>query len=171
MLLAVSRFDTCLGSMIVVADENSLYLLEFFDKKNLQSQMKQFQNLFPFSFIERKTIPMLSIEKELHAYFSGQLKVFQTQINLHGSCFQQSVWNALMTISYGETRSYIDQARLIGKPSAYRAVANANGANRLAIIVPCHRVMSHNGQLGGYSGGVWRKEWLMRHEKENNTSR
>ena len=83
-----------------------------------------------------------------------------------GSPFQKIVWEELMRITFGETRSYGDQAAAMGKPTAYRAVANANGANQLAIIIPCHRIINTNGELGGYGGGISRKKWLINHEKQ-----
>ena len=86
-----------------------------------------------------------------------------------GTPFQHTVWHALQTIPSGETRSYADIAKAIGQPSAYRAVARANGANQLALIVPCHRVINHNGGLGGYGGGLPRKGWLLEHERKNKT--
>ena len=84
-----------------------------------------------------------------------------------GSDFQKSVWAALRKIPPGETRSYLDTAKAVGKPTAFRAVANANGANQLAIIIPCHRVINNNGELGGYGGGISRKQWLIDHEKKH----
>ena len=84
-----------------------------------------------------------------------------------GSSFQQTVWKELIKIPYGETRSYAMQSITIGNPKATRAVANANGANQLAIIIPCHRIIRNNGELGGYGGGVHRKKWLIDHEKGN----
>jgi O-6-methylguanine DNA methyltransferase len=83
---------------------------------------------------------------------------------MHGSPFQKLVWNELLNIPYGETRSYLEEANAIGKPTSYRAVANANGANKLAIIIPCHRIINNNGEIGGYGGGIARKKWLLEHE-------
>ena len=112
-----------------------------------------------------KTLPIVSIEQELAAYFEGKLKHFKTSVMLLGSSFQQKVWDELKKIPSGETRSYLDIAKSIGQPTACRAVARANGANQLAIMIPCHRVINENGQLGGYGGGVARKEWLLNLEK------
>jgi AraC family transcriptional regulator of adaptative response/methylated-DNA-[protein]-cysteine methyltransferase len=102
----------------------------------------------------------------LDNYFAGKLKQFKTPIFWSGSVFQKIVWDALVRIPYGETRSYADVAASLGKPSAFRAVANANGANPLAIVVPCHRVINTDGGLGGYGGGLARKKWLIDHEKQ-----
>ena len=105
-----------------------------------------------------------SIESELKAYFEGTLKKFTTPLFLLGSSFQQRVWKELLKIPYGTTRSYAAQAASMGEPKAIRAVANANGANQLAIVIPCHRIINTNGALGGYGGGIARKEWLLKHE-------
>ncbi len=98
-------------------------------------------------------------------YFTGSLRLFRTPLELLGTPFQKKVWHELMSIPYGVQRSYAAQARAIGAPDAIRAVARANGANQLAIIVPCHRVVGSNGDLTGYAGGLARKEWLLEHEK------
>ena len=98
---------------------------------------------------------------ELRRYFEGELRRFETPLDLRGTAFQQKVWAALLTIPYGETRSYGEQARIIGEPSAVRAVARATGDNRIAIVIPCHRVVGADGSLTGYGGGLWRKRWLL----------
>ncbi|MCA9508359.1 MAG: methylated-DNA--[protein]-cysteine S-methyltransferase [Myxococcales bacterium] len=106
-----------------------------------------------------------SIKKELKNYFAGNLKNFTTPIQFDGTTFQRCVWQALLEIPFGEVRNYSEQAHRIKKPQAFRAVANANGKNFLSIIVPCHRVINKNGNLGGYGGGIERKAWLLNHEK------
>lgn len=109
--------------------------------------------------------PIDSIEKEIGAYFDGTLQNFKTPVRLHGSDFQKSVWKVLQKIPYGQRRRYGEQAEALDRPSATRAVANANGANQLAVIVPCHRIVRCNGDLGGYGGGLERKLWLLDHER------
>lgn len=108
-----------------------------------------------------------SIEQELALYFEGKLQDFKTPYHLIGSPFQQQVWKTLLTIPYGKTISYAGEAHALKKPAAVRAVANANGANQLAIIIPCHRVISSSGGLGGYGSGLGRKEWLLNLEAKN----
>lgn len=110
------------------------------------------------------TKPIRSIEKELKKYFSGKLREFTTPLFLLGSSFQKQVWEELQKIPPSETRSYSDIASVIGNPSACRAVAQANGANQLAIVIPCHRVINSSEELGGYGGGIIRKKWLINHE-------
>lgn len=158
-------FETPLGSMIAVADQDALYILEFLDRKRLESEMVRLKQRTQSTILSGTTEPLIAIQKELKQYFAGTLSAFKTPFVLQGSPFQQAAWHALCQIPYGETRSYLDQATHIGRPSAYRAVANANGANQLAIIVPCHRIINHNGRLGGYGGGLARKEWLLKLEK------
>lgn len=112
------------------------------------------------------TEALRSIEQELKKYFEGRLGKFTTPLFLLGSPFQKKVWNELLKIPYGTTRSYAAQAVSMGEPKATRAVANANGANQLAIVIPCHRIINSNGALGGYGGGIARKEWLLQHESK-----
>lgn len=155
--------DTPLGSMLAIANADSLYLLEFHDRKNLSDQIKRLcakiGNITPDI-----NAPLESIKKELELYFNKALCVFQTPITMIGSSFDIQVWQELQKIPVHKTSSYKDLARKIAKPTAYRAVAQANGRNRLAIIVPCHRVIYQNGTVGGYAGGKLRKEWLLAHE-------
>jgi AraC family transcriptional regulator of adaptative response/methylated-DNA-[protein]-cysteine methyltransferase len=164
-VLKVSWLDTPLGPMIAVADEDRLYLLEFADRRGLEREIERLRKKAHAAIVPGSTAPLKSIEKELAHYFGGTLKEFKTPLCLLGSAFQKSVWGALQKIPPGETRSYDDIATQIRRPSAYRAVANANGANQLAIIIPCHRVINLNGELGGYGGGVARKKWLLDHER------
>ncbi len=138
-----------------------LCLLEFLDRKNIERQLR-LDNSGPI--IQGRCLLIDKIEKELDLYFSGQLKIFNTPLKMIGTDFQKQVWQALQQIPFGQTCAYMDIARALGKPTAYRAVANANGANRLAIIIPCHRVINANGQLGGYASGLTRKAWLLKQE-------
>ncbi len=106
--------------------------------------------------------PMLiNCVEQLIQYFNGQRRIFELPLNQTGTSFQQGVWSELITIPYGKTISYLDLARKTGDTKATRAVANANGKNNIAIIVPCHRVIGSNKDLVGYAGGLWRKKWLL----------
>lgn len=164
-ILKASWLDTPLGPMLAIADEEALYLLEFVDRRGLEREIEHLRIKTKSAILPGLTKPIRSIEIELQHYFNGQLKEFKTPLFLLGSPFQQSVWEALQKIPYGETRSYAALATILGKPSAYRAVANANGANQIALVIPCHRVINTDGQLGGYGGHVHRKAWLLKHEK------
>jgi AraC family transcriptional regulator of adaptative response/methylated-DNA-[protein]-cysteine methyltransferase len=153
--------ETPLGAMVAIANDTALCLLEFFDRKNIERQIK---GVGITKMCDRKSAPIESIQTELELYFSGKLKKFKTPVCFMGTDFQQQVWQALQNIPFGETQAYLDIAQTIKKPTAFRAVANANAANRLAIIVPCHRVINHNGALGGYAGGLNRKIELLKYE-------
>jgi methylated-DNA-[protein]-cysteine S-methyltransferase len=110
---------------------------------------------------------LLRLEDELHEYFDGKRQIFTLPLASEGTIFQQKVWETLRTIPYGQTISYAQEALQFGNPKAVRAVANANGKNPIAILNPCHRVIATGGGLGGYSGGLWRKEFLLELEKDN----
>jgi methylated-DNA-[protein]-cysteine S-methyltransferase len=103
--------------------------------------------------------------KQLAGYFAGELKTFELPLALAGTPFQKRVWAELRRIPFGETISYLELARRVGNPKASRAVGSANGQNPVAVIVPCHRVIARDGTLGGFGGGLDRKEWLLNHEK------
>jgi AraC family transcriptional regulator of adaptative response/methylated-DNA-[protein]-cysteine methyltransferase len=149
------EISTPLGTMIAIGDDDALYALAFLGQKH-----------FPKKVPPRgDTAPLLSIEKELNLYFANELSSFSTPITSIGTPFQTKVWKALLTIPPGQTLSYGALAYGIGHPKSFRAAAQAIGRNPLAIIVPCHRVINSSGALGGFAGGLDRKEWLLNHEK------
>lgn len=128
-------------------------------------------NIHEISFLEEKfdeTILDLDIHiqciNQLKEYFEGKRKVFDFPFAQTGTDFQQRVWNQLLGISFGETQSYLELSKKLGDVKAIRAVGSANGKNNIAIVVPCHRVIGSNNKLVGYAGGLWRKEWLLKHE-------
>jgi AraC family transcriptional regulator of adaptative response/methylated-DNA-[protein]-cysteine methyltransferase len=168
-ILKSSWLDTPLGPMLAIANEEALYLLEFVDRRGLEREIERLRKRTKSRVIPGHTKPIDSIKKELNLYFKGELTAFQTPLCLQGSPFQRQVWDQLSKIPYGQTRSYAAIAKDIGRPTAFRAVAQANGSNQLAIIIPCHRVINSNGELGGYAGGVPRKQWLLEHEKKHCT--
>lgn len=165
-ILKASWLDTPLGPMIAISDEKALYLLEFVDRRGLEREVEKLRKKIKSAIIPGHTPLISSIKNELKKYFDGQLTEFKTPLFLLGSPFQKRVWEELKKIPFGETRSYFEIATNIGQPTAFRAVANANGANQFAIIIPCHRVINANGELGGYGGGLSRKKWLINHEKQ-----
>ncbi len=164
-MLKSTWIETILGSMLAISDNEKLLLLEFEGRKGLEKEVAKLR--IDHLIIPGMTSPLKSIKDELQAYFEGKLKQFKTPIQWVGTDFQKRVWEALLQVPFGETRSYREQAEMLGQPTAYRAVANANGLNQLAIIVPCHRIINTNGNLGGYGGGIAWKKWLLNHEKEN----
>jgi len=166
--MKLTQFNTKLGPMIAIADEYVLHLLEFIGRRGLELEIEQLKLKTKSNITAGMTIPLISIQQELDLYFAGDLKEFKTPIVFSGTTFQQRVWEQLQKIPYGETRSYAEIATAIGQPTAFRAAANANGCNQLAIIIPCHRVINSNGKLGGYGGGIENKRWLLNHEKAGN---
>jgi len=167
MLLQAAWIGTPIGDMLAVADKNALHLLEFFDRKFLSNELVRLQKATGACISFGRLPPIDAIEKELNAYFTGISAVFHTPFVPHGSPFTCKAWEALCQISPGQTCSYANQARNIGKPNAVRAVARANSKNQIAIVIPCHRVIGADGTLTGYSGGLWRKKWLIAHEKQH----
>ena len=163
-VLTAARLDTPLGPMLAVADERSLYLLEFTDRQGLERELEQLRATTGAAIVPGRAEPLHAVEREVAQYFAGALREFRTPTALLGSPFQRSVWEVLRRVPYGETRSYADVAAETGRPSAARAVAAANSANVLALVVPCHRVVGADGAPRGYGGGRTRKVWLLEHE-------
>ena len=160
MLVAYrANIETKFGAFVVIGDEEKIYFLQLKGHQRIQK--------WPFTIVDGYTKPMRSIEQELNEYFEGNLTTFKTPIALWGTEFQKSVWQELQNIPFGQTVSYSEIAKKINRSKAFRAVANANGANKIAIVIPCHRIINSNGDLGGYAGGVERKEWLIKHEQRN----
>lgn len=159
------QVQTPIGEMQACASDHGLCLLEFMERKNLAPELQQLQKLINAE-IRQGTHPYLEqVRLELYEYFAGTRKRFDIPLHTPGTEFQQQVWQALLQIPYGNTRTYKEQSLVLGNLAAIRAVAHANGMNRIAIIIPCHRVIGHNGNLTGYAGGLWRKKWLLEHEQ------
>ena len=144
-------YDSPLGKLLIVYD-NAYILGLYFDKEAREEYVHN-------SVIKNCT-------KQLDEYFAGTRKVFDIPVNPKGTDFQRAAWQALATIPYGKTASYGDMAKKIGNPKAPRAIGSANNKNPISIILPCHRVIGANGKLVGYGGELWRKEWLLAHEKK-----
>ena len=150
-----------LGQIIVMADEKFLYFLEFKESKGFERRFERFIKKLKATIDAGSNAVIHSIEQELKQYFEGKLHSFTTPIMTIGTPFQKQVWEKLRQTKWGETLSYAGLAAAVGNPLGCRAVANANGANHLGIIIPCHRIIQSNGQLGGYGGGIDRKRWLL----------
>jgi AraC family transcriptional regulator of adaptative response/methylated-DNA-[protein]-cysteine methyltransferase len=162
---AMDWIDTPLGPMLAIADEKHLHMLEFAERKTLQDHVDRYRKQFNATVLPGDTPALKLIRQELKDYFAGKTLTFKSKIAKAGTDFQQNVWDELRRIPPGETRSYADVSVRIGQPTAVRAVANANRLNRCAIILPCHRVIGSDGSLTGYAGGLWRKQWLLDHER------
>lgn len=164
-LLAGSVITTPLGKMYAVGSDESLYFLEFYNPPTTFKRLQRLLAKLNVKVLEGHSQSLSSIRNELELYFNHKIKGFSTPITLIGTTFQKTVWQQLRKTSFGHTWSYSLLAQKISHPSAYRAVANANGCNNLAIIIPCHQVINANGEIGGYAGGVDKKLWLLNHEK------
>ena len=147
-------YNSPLGLIEISGKENSITSL-YFVEEGLNNQFKS--NLY-----------LENCAAQLDEYFNGKRKDFDLKLEPEGSDFQRKVWNELLKIQYGETKSYLQMSKLIGDVLAIRAVANANGKNKISIVIPCHRVIGSNGSLTGYAGGLWRKKWLLQHEQKFN---
>jgi AraC family transcriptional regulator, regulatory protein of adaptative response / methylated-DNA-[protein]-cysteine methyltransferase len=155
---------TPLGPMLAGATARGLCLLEFTDRRALPGEIEELGTLFGGDGNVGDTDPRSHLdqaESELASYFSGDLRTFTVALDTPGSRFEADVWTALRRIPYGRTCSYSGLARRLGRDGGQRAVGRANGRNRVAIIVPCHRVIQEDGGLGGYGGGLDRKSFLL----------
>ena len=165
-LLYADWIATPLGDMLTLASRSQLHLLEFFDRTALPSEISKLDRFAKGEIGIGRTDASDQIRGELQAFFDGTSDQFETPLALHGSDFTRQVWHALRDIPAGITRSYSQVARTIGRPSATRAVARANGANQIALVIPCHRVIGADGSLTGYGGGLWRKQKLLEIERQ-----
>ncbi len=166
-VITMTRIETPLGPMLAGATDDGICLLEFIDRRMIETQLTRLARIFKTALVPGTSLHFDRLSDELRRYFAGELRAFHSPLDLRGTEFQRKVWSALLTIPYGKTRSYSEQAMLLGAPSAVRAVARANGDNRIAVLVPCHRVVGSDGSLTGYGGGLWRKKWLLDLERQN----
>ncbi len=157
----INRIATPLGSMIMGVSDQGLCLLEFAERRMLDTQLRRLHRKMGRVFLPGDHPLMQQVKSELDDYFNNKLRQFTVAIEAPGTEFQESVWQALLRIPYGEMRSYAAIAKEIGQAGAMRAVGRANGDNRIAIIIPCHRVIGSDGELTGYAGGLWRKKYLL----------
>ncbi|MEZ6241984.1 MAG: methylated-DNA--[protein]-cysteine S-methyltransferase [Phycisphaerales bacterium] len=154
-----------LGPMLAVASDAGLCLLEFVDRRSIETQIESVRRRTGLPVVPGEHPVLTQTEQELEAYFAGELKQFTLPLSPQGTDFERAAWDRLLEIPYAEVCSYSRMARDLGRPGAARAVGRANGANRIAIIIPCHRVIRADGSLCGYGGGIDRKQWLLDHER------
>jgi methylated-DNA-[protein]-cysteine S-methyltransferase len=152
-------YQSPIGVIEIIGTEKAIYSILFSEKESPENQID-----------DQTPQVLITCYKQLDAYFSGKSHNFSFPIEMGGTPFQRQVWNALTHIPYAATGSYKDIASIIGNKKAVRAVGSANGRNKLCIVIPCHRIIGANGTLTGYAGGLWRKEWLLRHEQKWKTN-
>ncbi len=169
-MIYTQQIDTPLGKMIAAANDVGLYMFDF-EFRKMMSAIKKRIALYTNDSFEIGHHSLFNVlQQQINEYFEGSRTSFDLPIVYSGTEFQQKVWQALLSIPYGETRTYKDQSIKLGDEGAIRAVARANGENCFAIIVPCHRVVGSNGSLTGYAGGLKAKSWLLQHELKNSNS-
>src|SRR6185436_11238523 len=159
--------DTPFGPMIAGATDEGVCLLEFTDRRMLEAQLQRLSRLIKQPMVPGEHRHLTALREELVSYFAGTLKDFTVPLIYRGTPFEERVWRELTRIPYGETISYAQLAERINAPGGQRAVGRANGMNRIAVVIPCHRVVNADGKLGGYGGGLWRKNWILEHERKN----
>jgi AraC family transcriptional regulator of adaptative response/methylated-DNA-[protein]-cysteine methyltransferase len=164
--LFAQRIETPLGAMIAVADDEGLRLLEFIDRRATERELSTLRKRLRTNVVPGEHRHLTATRQQLDNYFSGKQLEFDIPLSPVGSDFQLRAWKILRSIPIGETRSYSWMAKQLGDENARRAVGRANGTNMLSIIIPCHRVIRADGSLCGYGGGLWRKKWLLDHERK-----
>jgi len=167
--IVTTWIESPLGPLVAAATSEGICLLEFTDRRMLDGQFAVLRRQFKRSIVPGDNDHLKQLKKEIGEYFRGTRRRFTISLVYPGTEFQHKVWNQLLKIPYGKTVSYEEIARGIGSAKAHRAVGHANGLNRIAIVIPCHRVVNKDGKLGGYGGGVWRKQKLLELEKNDLT--
>lgn len=167
ILIHLSNLESPLGPMLTAATDKGICMLEFVASRTQESALKALANTKKAGIVYGENHHIIQLKRELEEYFAGIRQHFDVVLDPAGTDFQKKVWECLMTIPYGRTISYSEQAAKLGMPDAIRAIAASNGINKIAIVVPCHRVIGTNGKLTGYAGGLERKRWLINHEREH----
>jgi len=164
--IVYKEFDTPVGRMVTAATKTGCCLLEFEDRGGLDVIKKRILKRYGVEMAQGEGPILERVLSETKDYFEGKRFGFSFPLDVKGTAFQRSVWRELLSIPYGERRTYGEIAVLVGRPKAVRAVGRANGENYIGIAVPCHRVVERGGGLRGYGGGLWRKKYLLEHEKK-----
>jgi AraC family transcriptional regulator of adaptative response/methylated-DNA-[protein]-cysteine methyltransferase len=163
--IVVAWIDSPLGPLVAGANAEGVCLLEFTQRRMLEAQFATLRRRFQTAIVPGRNRHLDQLERELQEYFAGRRRAFSVPLKSPGSPFEERVWSALLRIPYGATESYESLASALGRPRAHRAIGGANGRNRIAIVIPCHRVVTKAGTLGGYGGGLWRKHALLHLER------
>jgi AraC family transcriptional regulator of adaptative response/methylated-DNA-[protein]-cysteine methyltransferase len=163
--IAIRMIDSPLGPLLLGASDAGICLVEFTDRRMLETNLEAMRRRFSCPLVPGQHRWLEELETELRQYFAGSRKAFTVKLAPRGTAFQERVWEELQRIPYGERIAYEELARRVGQPRGQRAVALANGQNRIAILIPCHRVIGKDGTLTGYGGGLWRKRVLLELER------
>ena len=147
--------------MIAGATDKGICFLEWYDRGGVERILSRVEKRYKRPLEQGSSELLRKLQNELSNYFDRTINKFLVPLDVNGTIFEKRVWDKLLKIPYGETRSYGEIASEIGKPGASRAVGRANGSNYLAIVIPCHRVIESNGKLRGYGSGLWRKKYLL----------
>lgn len=166
-IITTTEISTPLGPMLAGATAKGICILEFINRIRLEKEILDLQKLLNAVMQPGQNPHLDQLENELAEYFEGKRKVFSVPLHAPGNEFAQTVWKILQEIPYGQTCSYKQQADKMNNPKAIRAIASTNGRNRLAIIIPCHRVIGSDGSMTGYAAGVEKKKWLLKFERDN----
>lgn len=167
--LSAVLLKTPIGTMLALASSKEIYLLEFLMRRSFETELRTIKKQYTACILAQKNDLLEALQHELDGYFSGTRHSFSLLLRTDGTPFQEQVWQILRKIPCGTQTSYTEIAQKLGKPRAHRSVGRANGANRIAILIPCHRILRKDGELGGYGGGLARKSWLLNHETPQNT--
>lgn len=165
-MIKTTIIETPIGEMSAAATKDGICLLEFNSRPALESEFNKLALTFNETVKPGTNKHLRALRKQLKEYFRGKRKEFILPLVTPGTDFQLEVWNSLKKIPYGKTVTYLEQAKAINNPGAARAVAGANGSNRIAIVIPCHRVIGSDGDLVGFGGGLEKKRWLIDHERK-----
>lgn len=165
-VIKMTEIPTPLGLMLAGATAEGVCLLEFTNRIRIEKEFEELKKLLNAIMIPGRNEHTDQLEKELTAYFDGELKTFTVPLHTPGNEFSNAVWKSIQEVPYGETCSYKQQADRMNNPKAIRAIASTNGRNRLAIVIPCHRIIGSNGSMTGYAGGIDKKKWLLKFERE-----
>ena len=166
-MIKTTTIETPIGKMVAAVTSGGICLLEFTEGRILTDDFNELSKLFNSPVREGWSWHLWRLKKQLKEYFKGKRKEFSLSLVTRGTEFQEECWNELKKIPYGSTISYQKQADALNNPEAVRAVAQSNSSNRIAIIIPCHRVIGSDGTLVGYGGGLQRKKWLIVHERKH----
>ena len=166
-IITTTTFSTPLGEMFAAASKKGIVMLTFFTPFYIEAKIEVLKKTLNAEVIPANNEIFKALKIQLNEYFEKKRTTFEIPLQLIGSPFQVKCWKELLNIPYGKTISYKEQAIKIGNEKAFRAVANANGQNMIDILVPCHRVIANNGKLSGYTGGVEKKEFLLKLEQND----